>query len=236
MDSWETNKKRKATDSWGKPKNKIAMDSACRMNGAVVISTWLGRKMNRGVTVSAAEEQSSSLNVQKKRKVVDHICLLKAKEDLSDEEEKDMLDFLYTTQYQMRGILAVSLAALSSTNHWQRRPLLLSGDDDHWREGGCGSGKCGPGNVFLVGTGLGDPELLTLKAYRVIQIADLLLYDRLVSNDVLELVDSGAKLLYVGKTAGYHSRTQVFGRGGEEMDFLRQQGIEVNVIPGTMID
>ncbi|VVA20392.1 PREDICTED: uroporphyrinogen-III C-methyltransferase [Prunus dulcis] len=125
-------------------------------------------------------------------------------------------------------------------------------------EGGCGSGKCGPGNVFLVGTGPGDPELLTLKAYRVIQNADLLLYDRLVSNDVLELVGSGARLLYVGKTAGYHSRTQeeihelllsfaeaganvvrlkggdplVFGRGGEEMDFLRQQGIEVNVIPG----
>ncbi|ONH89486.1 hypothetical protein PRUPE_I005100 [Prunus persica] len=148
-----------------------------------------------------------------------------------------------------------TLAALSSTNHRRRRPLLLSGDDDH-------CSKCGPGNVFLVGIGLGDPELLTLKAYRVIQNADLLLYDRLVSNDVLELVDSGARLLYVGKTAGYHSRTQkvihelllsfaeaganvvrlkggdplVFGRGGEEMDFLRQQGIEVNVIPGTMID
>ncbi|TQD85095.1 hypothetical protein C1H46_029379 [Malus baccata] len=119
-------------------------------------------------------------------------------------------------------------------------------------------GGCGPGNVFLVGTGPGDPELLTMKAYRVIQSADLLLYDRLVSNDVLDLVGSGARLLYVGKTAGYHSRTQeeihelllsfaeaganvvrlkggdplVFGRGGEEMDFLRQQGIEVNVIPG----
>lgn len=76
-------------------------------------------------------------------------------------------------------------------------------------EGGCGSGKCGPGNVFLVGTGLGDPEFLTSKAYRVIQNADLLLYDRLVSNDALELVDSGARLLYVGKTAGYHSRIQV---------------------------
>ncbi|CAL8175022.1 unnamed protein product [Prunus armeniaca] len=74
--------------------------------------------------------------------------------------------------------------------------------------GGCGGGKCGLGNVFLVGTGLGDLELLTLKAYKVFQNADLLLYDRLVSNDVLELVDSGARLLYVGKTAGYHSRTQ----------------------------
>ncbi|CAL8157165.1 unnamed protein product [Prunus armeniaca] len=90
--------------------------NACRMNGAVVISTWLGRKKNRGVTVWATEEPSSSLSVQKKRKVVDHICLLKAKEDLSDEEEKDMLDFLYTTQYQMRGILAVSLGRILNEN------------------------------------------------------------------------------------------------------------------------
>ncbi|XP_021895621.1 uncharacterized protein LOC110812964 [Carica papaya] len=68
--------------------------------------------------------------------------------------------------------------------------------------------RCGPGNVFLVGTGPGDPELLTLKAVRVIQSADLLLYDRLVSNDVLDFVGPDARLLYVGKTAGYHSRTQ----------------------------
>jgi uroporphyrin-III C-methyltransferase len=70
-------------------------------------------------------------------------------------------------------------------------------------------GKCVSGDVFLVGTGPGDPELLTLKAVRVIKSADLLLYDRLVSNDVLDLVGPDAKLLYVGKTAGYHSRTQV---------------------------
>ncbi|XP_057513743.1 S-adenosyl-L-methionine-dependent uroporphyrinogen III methyltransferase, chloroplastic-like [Actinidia eriantha] len=116
----------------------------------------------------------------------------------------------------------------------------------------------GPGNVFLVGTGPGDPDLLTVKAVRVIRCADLLLYDRLVSNEVLDLVGPDARLLYVGKTAGYHSRTQeeihelllsfaeaganvvrlkggdplVFGRGGEEMDFLQQQGIQVQVIPG----
>lgn len=121
-------------------------------------------------------------------------------------------------------------------------------------EGGGG----GPGRVALVGTGPGDPELLTLKAMRAIEAADLVLYDRLVSNDVLDLVGEGARLLYVGKTAGYHSRTQeeihelllsfaeaganvvrlkggdplVFGRGGEEMDFLQQQGIRVEVIPG----
>lgn len=126
------------------------------------------------------------------------------------------------------------------------------------RETVTGNIKRGPGNVFLVGTGPGDPELLTLKALRVIQSADLLLYDRLVSNDVLDLVSPNARLLYVGKTAGYHSRTQeeihelllsfaeagatvvrlkggdplVFGRGGEEMDFLQRQGVEVKVIPG----
>ncbi|TYI05213.1 hypothetical protein ES332_A10G072600v1 [Gossypium tomentosum] len=119
--------------------------------------------------------------------------------------------------------------------------------------------KNGLGDVFLVGTGPGDPDLLTLKAVKVIQKADLLLYDRLVSNAVLDLVGPDARLLYVGKTAGYHSRTQqeeihelllsfaeagatvvrlkggdplVFGRGGEEMDFLQQQGIQVKVIPG----
>ncbi|KAJ6425058.1 hypothetical protein OIU84_025767 [Salix udensis] len=130
------------------------------------------------------------------------------------------------------------------------------------RESCCGNDgdgeKCGPGNVFLVGTGPGDPELLTLKAVKLVQKADVLLYDRLVSNDVLEMVGPDARLLYVGKTAGYHSRTQeeihelllsfaeagatvvrlkggdplVFGRGGEEIDFLQQQGIQVKVVPG----
>ncbi|WOL14501.1 hypothetical protein Cni_G23281 [Canna indica] len=126
------------------------------------------------------------------------------------------------------------------------------------RASGAGGGSAGPGSVALVGTGPGDPELLTLKAVRAIEKADLILYDRLVSNEVLSLVRADARLLYVGKTAGYHSRTQeeihelllsfaeaganvvrlkggdplVFGRGGEEMDFLQQQGIHVKVIPG----
>ncbi|KAL3688145.1 hypothetical protein R1sor_014454 [Riccia sorocarpa] len=125
-------------------------------------------------------------------------------------------------------------------------------------EEAAGGRKRGPGNVFLVGTGPGDPELLTVKALRLMQSADLVLYDRLVSTDILDLVHSGARLLYVGKTSGYHSRTQeeihelllnfaeagatvvrlkggdplVFGRGGEEMDFLQEQGIRVQVVPG----
>ncbi|GAB2210696.1 hypothetical protein Droror1_Dr00015978 [Drosera rotundifolia] len=122
----------------------------------------------------------------------------------------------------------------------------------------CGEKGGGVGDVFFVGTGPGDPELLTSKAVPVIRNADLLLYDRLVSIDVLDLVGGDARLLYVGKTAGYHSRTQeeihelllsfaeaganvvrlkggdplAFGRGGEEMDFLQQKGIQVKVIPG----
>ena len=72
-----------------------------------------------------------------------------------------------------------------------------------------GKKKRGPGNVFLVGTGPGDPDLLTVKALKLMQSAELVLYDRLVSTDILELVHAGARLLYVGKTSGYHSRTQV---------------------------
>lgn len=72
-----------------------------------------------------------------------------------------------------------------------------------------GKKRRGPGNVFLVGTGPGDPDLLTVKALKLMQSAELVLYDRLVSTDILELVHADARLLYVGKTSGYHSRTQV---------------------------
>lgn len=78
-------------------------------------------------------------------------------------------------------------------------------------------GGFGPGDVYLVGTGPGDPELMTVKAVRVLRGADLVLYDRLVSHDVLELVGDDARLLYVGKTAGYHSRTQVVHPGTLEV-------------------
>lgn len=77
------------------------------------------------------------------------------------------------------------------------------------RRNGGDEEKCSIGDVFLVGTGPGDPDLLTLKALKLIQSADLLLYDRLVSHDILDMVGDNARLLYVGKTAGYHSRTQV---------------------------
>ncbi|KAG7956663.1 hypothetical protein I3843_11G134500 [Carya illinoinensis] len=81
-----------------------------------IMKTRWRRGMCRPVIVSAAEEGSSGFKSERKREVVEHICLLKAKENLSEEEEKDMLDYLYTTQYQMRGIVAISLGRISEEN------------------------------------------------------------------------------------------------------------------------
>jgi len=115
-----------------------------------------------------------------------------------------------------------------------------------------------PADVYLVGTGPGDPELLTLKAHRLMQTADVVMYDRLVSEDILQMIHAGARMVYVGKESGFHTRTQeeihammldfssagqsvlrlkggdpfIFGRGGEEQAFLQERGIRVHVVPG----
>lgn len=117
------------------------------------------------------------------------------------------------------------------------------------------------GTVYLVGTGPGDPELLTLKSVRLMQEADVVLYDRLVSRDILDMVNPEALMVYVGKQKSYHTRSQeeiqelmnifaselgpgasvvrlkggdpfIFGRGGEEIEHLRNQGVESYSIPG----
>lgn len=115
------------------------------------------------------------------------------------------------------------------------------------------------GKVVLVGAGPGDPGLLTLHALRALNEADIILYDRLVSPEILELARRDATQVCVGKTPGEdHEATQarihqlmleyakmglfvvrlkggdafVFGRGGEELEFLRRHGIEYEVVPG----
>ena len=115
------------------------------------------------------------------------------------------------------------------------------------------------GKVYLVGAGPGDPDLLTVKAVRTLEFADLVLHDALVSAEVLALVSPQAQIINVGKRCGRKSITQeqindllvrfatagnvvvrlksgdpsIFGRAGEELDVLRDAGIEVEIIPGV---
>ena len=114
------------------------------------------------------------------------------------------------------------------------------------------------GKVYLVGAGPGDPELLTLKAARLLAGADVVLHDALVSDGVLAVISAAAKIINVGKRAGYKLLTQdeinallvsygrkgktvvrlkggdpsIFGRAGEEIEALRKAGIEYEIVPG----
>jgi uroporphyrin-III C-methyltransferase len=115
------------------------------------------------------------------------------------------------------------------------------------------------GRVALVGAGPGDPELITLKGARLIREADLIVYDNLVGDGILDLAAPTAEKIFVGKMAGNHTLPQedicqllvdralagkvvvrlkggdpfVFGRGGEELDVLLAAGIPVEIVPGV---
>lgn len=113
--------------------------------------------------------------------------------------------------------------------------------------------------VYLVGTGPGDPDLLTVKAQRLLQAADVVIYDRLVSDEILQQISPGVARIYVGKCSGNHTLKQdeinrllvslatgtrtvvrlkggdpfIFGRGSEEAEYLARHGVRFEIVPGV---
>ena len=209
------------------------------------------------------------VDAERRRRLVknsSHRQHLLYKEDNKEEEEGKPVDFYDEIIARNDALVDIMLEKIRRRE--SNSDSNYNGDSLHREE----SGKNEETKVYLVGCGPGDPGLLTLKAYHLIVTADVILYDRLVSPEILEYAASARTnnndtknnneekglMLFVGKRSGFHTRTQdeihdlilefanagatvvrlkggdplVFGRGGEECEFLREKGFDVKVIPG----
>jgi uroporphyrin-III C-methyltransferase len=140
--------------------------------------------------------------------------------------------------------------AQRSDSRKSAKRLVLLGGRGHERA---------PGAVWLVGAGPGDPELLTIKALKMLQTADVVVHDGLVSDEILDLAPAGARRISVAKRKSRHSYSQdeinrmlvafalegltvvrlkggdpfMFGRGGEELQACRASGVDCHIVPGV---
>ena len=153
------------------------------------------------------------------------------------------------------GPLAEKILAGEERTARERMLALINGGS---ASRAAGRRQSGAGTVQIVGAGPGDPDLLTFKALRLLQRADVVVYDKLVGPEIIDYARRDAERIYVGKAKANHAKTQdqinalllrharagkqvvrlkggdpfVFGRGGEEQAYLRAHGIEVEVVPG----
>ena len=168
-----------------------------------------------------------------------------------------------------RGAVGANIARSERRQFWERffdgpiADLILRGAATAAREQmlrsiNGGRRHSAAGRVHIVGAGPGDPDLLTLRAFRLLQQADVIIYDRLIGPEILDYARRDAERIYVGKARGAHTKSQawinnalaqhahagkivvrlkggdpfVFGRGGEELAYLRARGIEAEIVPG----
>ena len=170
---------------------------------------------------------------------------------------------------KFRGAVGANIARSDRRQFWERffdgpiAGLVLRGEAAAAREQMLRSingrrRQPATGRVYIVGAGPGDPDLLTLRAFRLLQQADVIVYDRLIGLEILDYARRDAERIYVGKARGAHTRSQgwinnalvrhahagrtvvrlkggdpfIFGRGGEELAYLRMRGVVVEVVPG----